>query len=99
MTFIDWSDAEEMLGLLGEYVSDERAAAAGDAARSNFLDNLWQELDVAANPEAWGSTDNAIQMLRTILDAQPHEFAQEEVLAHVQACIEELERIRSQAAS
>ena len=93
MTFIDWSDAEEMLGLLVEYVSDERIASAGDVERSKFLDELTQELEVAADAASGASADDAIRRLRAIRDAQPKEFAGDEVLGHLAACIEELERI------
>ena len=40
MTFIDWSNPDEMLGLLSEYVADERHEASGDPARESFLAEL-----------------------------------------------------------
>ena len=96
MTFIDWSDREEMIGLLLEYVSDERNESAGDEERAGFLDNVAQELAVAGDTVSSVSTDQTIQMLRLIADSQPRAFAGDEVMTHLQACIEELERINLQ---
>ena len=96
MTFINWSDAEEMLGLLVEYVSDERSNSTGDRARSKFLGDLSRQLEVAADDVTSRSADATIDTLRAILESQPGEFERDEVLVHVQACIEELERIRRQ---
>ena len=96
MTFIDWSDREEMLGLLVEYVADEKIEAGADHERTKFLENLAEELGVVANEVSSASADQTIQMLRVISDSQPGEFAGDAVLAHLEACIEELERIESQ---
>ena len=99
MTFIDWSDFEEMLGLLVEYVADERLVAAGDRERTRFLEDLSQELEVVARSVSPASLDQTIQTLRVISESQPGDFADDEVLVHLQACIEELERIKSQNVS
>ena len=96
MTFIDWSDREEMLGLLIEYVADERSESVGDPERTKFLEDLSQELGDVATTAASTPADQTIQMLRVISDSQPGEFAGDAVLTHLEACIEELERIRSQ---
>ena len=48
MSFINWSDPEEMLGLLAEYVIDEEAYASEDPARSAFLHELSRELTAMA---------------------------------------------------
>ena len=93
MTFIDWSDPEEMLGLLVEYVADELAESAGDPDRGRFLDQLSRDLRGMAT-RSIDSADAAIaRALREVLDSQPSEFATDPVMAHVAACVEELQRI------
>jgi len=91
MSLIDWSDPDEMLGLLIEYVDDE-AIASQDVARSNFLQELSSELAVVADL-GFDSAARIEQTLREVHDAQPIEFAADEVMTHVEACIEELHRI------
>jgi len=93
MSLIDWSDPEEMFGLLIEYVDDE-AIASHDAARSNFLHELSRELGAVAD-RGFGSAAGIEQTLREVHDSQPTEFAADEVMAHMEACIEELHRIGS----
>ena len=44
MTFIDWSDPEEMLGLLAEYVADARIESEADPAREALLAALLNDL-------------------------------------------------------
>ena len=44
MTFIDWSDSEEMIGLLIEYVADEKNGTLGDPKRQKFLSDLLMDL-------------------------------------------------------
>ena len=96
MSFIDWSDREEMVGLLVEYVADEKIEAAADQERARFLENLAEELGVVADKVSSASADQTIRMLRTISDSQPVEFIGDAVLTHLEACIEELVRIQSQ---
>jgi len=91
MSLIDWSDPDEMLGLLIEYVDDE-AITSRDAARSNFLNQLSKELCSVAG-QGFDSAARIEQTLRELHDAQPPEFAADEVMAHIEACIEELHRI------
>ena len=93
MSLIDWSDPDEMLGLLIDYVDDE-AIASHDSARSNFLHELSRELAVVAD-RRFTSAARIEQTLREVHDAQPPEFASDEVMAHMEACIEELHRIES----
>lgn len=94
MTFIDWSDADEMFGLLCEYVADERADAEGDRERRRFLAELGAELADLADGFSTMPESETISRLREILASQPAEFADDPVLIHVRDCIEELERIR-----
>jgi hypothetical protein len=98
MTFIDWSDFEEMLGLLVEYVADERNDAQEDRERMRFLADLSRDLGHIARRAPELSADDAIAGLRNVLASQPGSFAGDPVLTHVEDCIQELERIRSQSA-
>ena len=93
MTFIDWSDFEEMFGLLIEYATDERGARGVDAERQTFLANLVRDLERVQPSSAVLVLDE----LREIAASQPGDFAGDEVMVHVHACIEELERITSAA--
>lgn len=95
MTFIDWSDPEEMLGLLIEYVADERADTRQDRERTSFLSEVLAELtDLSDNVRAM-PPDEVINRLRAVHGSQSIAFPGDPVLAHVEHCIEELERIRS----
>jgi hypothetical protein len=90
MTLIDWSDPDEMLGLLIDYVADE-AIASRDADRSHFLQQLSRELAAAAE-QGFETADRIELTLREIRDSQPREFAADEVMTHMDDCIEELRR-------
>lgn len=92
MSLIDWSDADAMLGLLVEYVADEAVAAQGDHERSAFLDQLSREL-FATSEAQLESADEIAHALREIHNGQPREFADDPVMSHVAACVEELTRI------
>ena len=94
MTFIDWSNPDEMLGLLSEYVADERNEALGDPARESFLTELSAELTRLIEGLDGMSSEERIEGLRTLYRSQAPEFMDDPVLVHVEACIEELERIR-----
>lgn len=91
MSLIDWSDPDEMLGLLIDYVLDETFASQ-DAARVHFLKRLSAELGDLAM-QRHDSADPLESELREIYDSQPAEFANDPVMGHVEACIEELRRI------
>lgn len=95
MTFIDWSDPEEMLGLLLEYVADERAEAREDRERVSFLDEIHAELTDLCDKGRGMSPDEVIDRLRAVHGSQIVAFPGDPVLVHVEHCIEELERIRS----
>jgi hypothetical protein len=92
MSLIDWSDPEEMLGLLVEYVADEAVASHHDAERAQFLSQLSRELGDVADSDS-KSVDQTELRLRQIYASQPREFASDPVMAHVDAFIEELHRI------
>ena len=81
-----------MIGLLIEYVADERSASRSDPARTTFLANLATELTTLVD-RVRPSSEDFITRLRAIAEACDPDFAEDEVMAHVHACIEELERI------
>ena len=97
MSFINWSDPEEMLGLLSEYVIDEYVESNEDATRSGFLCALSTELGVLALHASELSVPQAIDQLRIIRDSQPPELRDDPALIHMEDCIEELERISANA--
>jgi hypothetical protein len=95
MPFIDWSDPDEMLGLLAEYVADE-AVAERDPLRRTFLDELSMTLATLASSSEDRPARQTIDSLRDIHDSQPREFGADSVLVHVDECMQELERIVAQ---
>lgn len=98
MTFIDWSDPEEMLGLLLEYVADEVLVPENDGDRSDFLRRLLRDLEVASGRE-FAAVDQIAHQLEEIRDMQSRDFLTDPVIAHLDACIEELRRIGNVPAS
>ena len=94
MSLIDWSDPDEMLGLLVEYVVDEMVASHDDADRFDFLNQLSRQLGAIAEQD-FEPVDRIELRLREIHASQPRDFASDPVMAHVDACIEELHRIRT----
>ena len=94
MTFINWSDSEEMLGLLCEYVADEKSDSQNDHVRVRFLAELSADLADLAERAPGIPADEAIERLRVIHASRADDLAGDPVLTHVEACIEELERIR-----
>lgn len=85
MTFIDWSDSEEMIGLLIEYVTDERNESHSDPKRRKFLSDLLADLQ---------SDQLDLERLQTIHDSIDPEFKKDDVVVHVHDCIEELKRVK-----
>lgn len=94
MTFIDWSDAEGMFGLLVEFVADECKECTADAERARFLRNILRELTTIEERIADIPVTQAIRALKDVCDGVAQEFADDPVIVHVEACIEELERVR-----
>jgi hypothetical protein len=92
MTFINWSDSEEMVGLLADYVADEKRDAQNDPERASFLSELSAELADLARVAAEMPVDELIDRLRALKDSPG-----EPVWQHVEDCIRELERIGSTA--
>ena len=93
MSFIDWSDPEEMFGLLVEFVLDERNQETQDLARRAFLSKLL--FDLSAHQDAFGSLPNMerMRLLRDIQQSIDKEFTDDPVVEHLVACGTELERI------
>ncbi len=92
MSMIDWSDPEEMLGLLAEYLHDELHDEHRDDKRADFLEDLSAAIDeLASHTET--PTRTVLAALREIYDEQPAEFADDPVMTHVNDCIAELSRI------
>ncbi|HEY7470915.1 MAG TPA: hypothetical protein VIE68_01075 [Gemmatimonadota bacterium] len=96
MTFIDWSDSEEMLGLLSEYVADARNEASEDGSRSAFLGALLDDLTRLTRLSDGISLKEAIVRLRGIHESHSDDLEGDPVLLHVADCIDELERIRAE---
>ena len=93
MSLIDWSDPEEMFGLLVEFVSDERNQETQDVARQWFLSKLLVAL--SAHQEGFGSLP-AVEQMRILRDVQQSidvAFTGDPVVEHLVACGNELERI------
>jgi hypothetical protein len=93
MSFINWSDPEEMLGLLAEYVTDELLAEREDRHRTKFLQELSSALTSLASDASELSVRATIDRLRSICESQPSEFGIDAALVHIGDCIQELERI------
>jgi hypothetical protein len=93
MSLIDWSDPEEMFGLLVEFVLDERNDETQDMARRRFLSKLCD--DLSAHQDGFGSLSHAARMrlLRGIQQSIDEEFTADPVVEHLVACGTELERI------
>lgn len=97
MSLIDWSDPEEMLGLLAESIRDELLEEQSDRRRAGFLRALASSVKSVARGAAAEPRD-VLAKLRRVADGQPAEFARDPVLAHVHDCIEELARIATASA-
>ncbi|MCI0446598.1 hypothetical protein L0152_25760 [bacterium] len=85
MTFIDWSDSEEMIGLLIEYVADARTASHGDPKRQKFLSNLLADLQ---------AEQLDLVRFQKIYESLDPDFKNDDVVIHVHDCIEELNRLK-----
>ena len=97
MSLIDWSDPEEMLGLLVEYIRDELIEEQSDRRRAAFLRALASSVESVAR-EAAAEPRNVLAKLRSVAEVQPAEFAGDPVLVHVDDCVEELARIATASA-
>jgi hypothetical protein len=96
MTFIDWSDSEAMLGLLVEWIADERLASE-DPEREEFLAGLGAELSQLAAGHDTLPLDALIARMRAIHETGAVALPGDPALAHLSDCIVELERLRGEA--
>lgn len=94
MSLIDWSDPEEMIGLLIEYVSDEALTADDDVERADFLNALSRDLEELTVHDV-AEVNRLAEAIQEIRAAQPAAFLGDPVITHLDACIEELHRIGS----
>jgi hypothetical protein len=92
MTYIDWSDAEDMFGLLVDFVHDARSETA-DRGRRSFLSRLMA--DIEALREQFEKLPGAeiASRLREIQNSLDGEFADDPVVMHLKECADELERV------
>lgn len=92
MAYIDWSDSEDMFGLLVDYIYDARSDA-GNAGRRRFLSGLITQLE--ALQERFDTLPGAevVSRLREIENSIDEEFGQDPVVEHLRACADELNRI------
>ena len=82
MSILDWSDPEEMVGLLAEYIRDELREELHDRERRAFLRALSAAIaSLASQPDLL--TTDTLTRLRNIYDSQPAGFAGDPVLVHV----------------
>lgn len=98
MSMIDWSDPDEMVGLLADYIRDELQEETADHSRRSFLRQLAGEIESLARLGDL-TAEEAEHRLREICDAQPSEYASDAVIVHLQDCIVELRRIATEATS
>ena len=92
MTFFDWSDSEELLGLLVEFVADAQHDA-NDPERRRFLSGLRRLLEELQDRFTTSPLAEGIESLRGIRRGLDRDFEDDPVVEHLDACIEELERI------
>ena len=97
MTFIDWSDPEEMLGLLTEYVADARNDSRADTARERFLAALLNDLTELTRLSGAASLAETMNGLRRVHESHANDLAGDPVFLHVEDCIAELDRIRRES--
>lgn len=96
MSFVDWSDPEEMFSLLSEYVEDELGGSHDDAARRHFLAGLVRQLSALEGDFPNLSDDARVAALRGITAGIDAEFDDDPVVRHLVECAYELERIGGQ---
>ena len=97
MTYIDWSDSEDMFGLLIDYVYDA-SGDAEDSRRGGFLSRLITDLELLQEQFDALSGAETVSRLRDIHGSIDEEFTEDPVVEHLAACADELERISAQSA-
>ena len=97
MGFIDWSDPEDMFGLLVDFVADALAEPPSDRDRRRFLRDLLSELQDLEQEQPELTLSTVIRRLKEIRESADREFDDDPVMIHVDDCIEELERVEDQS--
>lgn len=97
MSYIDWSDAEEMFGLLVEFVEDELGAAHNDPMRRRFLEKLDSDLIALQERITTMTIDESIDAFEEIRGSFEGDFENDPAVEHLEAFVEELGRIRGEA--
>jgi hypothetical protein len=92
MTFVDWSDPEDMFGLLIDYVTDERSESE-DPRRRTFLSDLLSSLAELHERFAGLTAVQRIEALRELHRSIDQEFESDPVAQHLEDCAAELERV------
>jgi hypothetical protein len=82
-----------MLTLLVEYVEDALMETRFDERRRDFLMELLVDLRAIEDSAVTASPEATIAALRAISDGQSSDFKSDDVLIHLNACVEELIRI------
>jgi hypothetical protein len=92
MSFIDWSDPDDMFGLLLDFVTDE-LSEADDPDRREFLSGLLHALSQLQERFSALTAPEQIEALRAIPFSIDAEFASDPVVQHLEDCATELERV------
>ena len=98
MTFIDWSNPEELCNLLVEFIADESNETQEDESRLRFLCQLQNQIKRITEQFPRLDLATTIALLQRAYDSIDSEFENDSVVTHVSACIEELQRISNGAA-
>lgn len=85
-----------MLGLLVEWVADERGAAR-DSARAEFLAEFSAELSELADRFDETPPEELIASLRALYERRAEDLPGDPALLHLADCIDEMERLRAEA--
>lgn len=99
VSFINWSDPEEMLSLLLEYVEGEWSESHADPHRRRFLCTLLEDLSDLERRFASLSGAGRLAALHETIAALDAEFASDPVVEHLAHCAEEIERINREQAT
>lgn len=99
MSFIDWSDPEEMLSLLVEYVEDELNDSHEYDRRRRFLSKLMRQLSDLEERFSTLRNEERPGALRSMLSSIDAEFENDPAVEHLADCAGELERINIQNAA
>jgi hypothetical protein len=92
MAFVDFSDPEDMFGLLIEYVTDELSDAE-DSGRRKFLSALLESLAELQDEFAAIPLARKVESLRRLHRSVDAEFENDPVVQHLEDCAAELERV------